>query len=76
MSHGGTFSHFLLRRLGFWTIRTFFLQVHVCLFLIPHSALPLPAEVLALLKRLRAVACMLPLLVVQHTTSCEQILRE
>ncbi|CDJ36157.1 uncharacterized protein EMH_0037800 [Eimeria mitis] len=51
-------------------------RVHICLFLIPHLALPLSTGVLALLKRLRAVACMLPLLIVQQTTSNEQILRD
>lgn len=54
----------------------FLLQVHVCLFLIPHSALPLSTGVLALLRRLRAVACMLPVLIVQQSASSEQILRE
>ncbi|CDJ61056.1 hypothetical protein, conserved [Eimeria maxima] len=51
-------------------------RVHVCLFLIPHSALPLSTGVLALLRRLRAVACMLPVLIVQQSASSEQILRD
>ncbi|CDI83759.1 hypothetical protein, conserved [Eimeria praecox] len=51
-------------------------SVHVCLFLIPNSALPLSTGVLALLKRLRAVACMLPLLIAQQTASYEEILRD
>ncbi|KAL8448674.1 hypothetical protein Emed_003583 [Eimeria media] len=48
-------------------------EIHVCLFLVPYNAVPLPAIFLALLKRLRAVACLLPLLVVQQSISPEQL---
>ncbi|KAL8270949.1 hypothetical protein Esti_005104 [Eimeria stiedai] len=48
-------------------------RIHVCLFLVPHTAVPLPTIFLALLKRLRAVACLLPLLVVQQPISADQL---
>ncbi|OEH77663.1 uncharacterized protein LOC34617996 [Cyclospora cayetanensis] len=51
-------------------------RVHVCLFLIPQSVLPLSTEILALLKRLRAVTCLLPLLVVLQHTTPDQISRD
>ncbi|KAL8440361.1 hypothetical protein Efla_000249 [Eimeria flavescens] len=48
-------------------------RVHICLFLVPHDAVPLPSVFLALLKRLRAVTCLLPVLVIQQPLSSENL---